>query len=327
MGGGMPNFEELRTRATTRAHQAPTQIFDRNGPDERMSAHRIKARESLASDTNPNPLPIVVFLDTSGSMGHVPTELARGGLVRFLNRITSLGAAGQQQPQICYSAVADYNDSAPFQFGQFEADNRMDEWLTRLHIGGGSGSASMHEAYPITLYALARKTECDIWKRGGKGHAFIIGDELCPSTITRSQIKAIFGDDVPKDLSTAALLAEAQQKWNISFLYVQTEAYGRQCVETINHGLEETFGAENVYRLDKEALGTPELMSALIAIKDGVLSAEVVPLDMRAIGVAENLIDAVATALKVSHGRQEVEAKVKKPDHDDRAPKSKIKSL
>ncbi len=327
MGGGMPDFVELRGRAETRAHQAPSQIFERSGPDERMSARQIKARESLASDTNPHPLPIVVFLDTSGSMGHVPTELSRGGLIQFLNRITSLGAAGQQQPQICYSAVADYNDAAPFQFGQFEADNRMDEWLTRLHMGGGSGSERMHEAYPVALYALARKTECDIWKRGGKGHAFIIGDEMCPAMITRAQIKAIFGDDVPHDLSTTALLAEVQEKWNISFLYVQTAAYNESMVGPIGKSLEQTFGAENVYRLDKEALGTPEIMSALIAVKDGVLSPEVVPLDMRAIGVAENLIDAVATALKVPHGRQEVEAKVKKPEYDDRAPKSKIKSL
>lgn len=302
MGGGHVDFEELQGRVDARATAThPTQVLTQQGQHEKMRPQGMTARECLASDDHLDPLPIAIMLDTTGSMGHVPANLAKRDLLRMLNRLTQMASAGAQTPQICYCGVADTLDATPFQPGQFEADNRMDDWLTRIHLGGGGGSESMHEAYGLALYFLARKTKCDIWKTGRKGFAFITGDEMCPRTLSKHVIREVFGDEVKHDIDVQTLIAEVREKWYLFFLYVETGHYGRENIEPIYRSWHELLGT-NVIRLDHDATGLPEVVSALIGIMRGVFKAEDVPQDLRQLGCEEPIVTAVARALQVGPG-------------------------
>ena len=301
MGGGMPDIKELKSRTTTRATQSMDEIMNRHGLHELMNPHGIVARECLASDTNPHPLPILFALDTTGSMGVLPRRLVKNDLIHVLERLTLMGAAKHFQPQICFSGIADTQDTAPCQIGQFEADNRMDDWLTKIYLDGGSGSAAMHEAYYLTLYALARKTKCDIWQQGGKGIALIAGDEKCPRVVPRQVIAQVFGDKLDRDLKVQDLIAEVREKWHLYFLYVATEAYGRENVEPIWRSWQELLG-DHAIRLDTQATAVPEIVASLVGISVGAFEAVDVPKDLRELGCDAAVITAVARALNVPDG-------------------------
>lgn len=302
MGGGYINFEDLAARTTERAAATkPADVFVQNTVHEKMAPAGMKARECVASDDHPNPVPIAFILDTTGSMLGVPYQLARHELPRMLSRLTQMASTGPHTPQICYGGVADVFDETPFQVGQFEADNRMDNWLTQLHIGGGGGPEHMHEAYTLALYFLGYKTSCDIHKQpGGKGIAFITGDEMCPGTLSRQVVQKVFGDNIPKDLTTADLLRTVQERWHLFFLYVDTGSY-HNSGQTIFSSWETLLG-QNAIWLDGQATGLPEVVSALIGTALGTFSVNDVPRDLREIGCEEPIIAAVAKALKVSAG-------------------------
>lgn len=297
MGRGMPNIDELRDIGAARA-TAPAAVFTSTTIHEQMVARGIVTRECLASDTSQNPLPIMYFLDTSGSMGHVPQQLATHDLPRTLIRFTEMGSVGSLDPQICFCGVADYSDRAPIQIGQFERDNRMDDWLTRMHLGGGAGSEHMHEAYPLALYAAAHKTTCDIWKNGKKGYVFITGDEMCPKTLSKYHVRQIFGDDVPQDISTEQLIEALNDRWNLFFLYVATNSYRENTVETIWKHWQKRLG-KNAIRLDANATALPEITSALIGITEGHYKASEVPKNLVSIGCTADIVRAAALALNV----------------------------
>lgn len=302
MGGGHVNFEELRSRVDARASATrPAEVLTQPRQHEKMRPQGMTPRECLASDDHLDPLPIAIVLDTSGSMGHVPANLAKRDLLRMLNLLTQMASTGTQTPQICYCGVADTADHAPFQPGQFEADNRMDDWLTRLFLGGGGGSESMHEAYGLALYFLARKTSCDIWKTGRKGFAFITGDEKCARIISKHVIRDVFGDEVEHDIDVRDLIIEVREKWHLFYLYVETGHYGRQYIEPIYQAWHELLG-NDVIRVDSEATGLPEVVSALIGATRGVFKVEDVPQDLRQLGCEEPIVAAVAKALRVGPG-------------------------
>jgi hypothetical protein len=169
MGSGLIDFTELRDLSVQREKKDVHEILAQRGMHEQMNPHSLTVRECVASDDHRNPLPILLALDTTGSMKRVPERLIKKDLLHLLTSLESTAATNGQTPQICFCGVADTRDSTPFQMGQFEADNRMDSWLQKINLGGGSGSEDMHEAYGLVLYALARKTKCDIWQRGKKG--------------------------------------------------------------------------------------------------------------------------------------------------------------
>ena len=301
MGGGRVDFAELSSRVAARQTATHVEeVFTQRELHEKMQPHRMTHRECIASDDHLDPLPIAFVLDTTGSMNHVPQKLARQDLLRLLNRLTEMASTGKSTPQICYCGVADTQDETPFQVGQFETDNRMDGWLTKIHVGGGAGPERMHEAYNLALYFLARKTTCDVWKKGGRGIAFITGDEFCPATHSRNVVAKVFGDELVDDLSTADLLKEVRDKWNLFFLYVKTGSYpGYE--ERIFQAWQTLLGP-NAIRLDADATALPEVVSALVGITQGVYQAEDVPQDLRELGCDEQIVAATAKALNVGPG-------------------------
>lgn len=296
--GEKPNTAELKERAEARKHLTQQQITQEAAAPDLMNPHGIKARECLACDTHPNPIPTMFVMDTSGSMKRIPYDLVKGGLPHLLERQSQMGSIGNGSSQICMCGNADLTDKHPFQFGQFEGDNRIDDWLTRIQIGGGGGSEIMHEAYTLGLYAASRKTKCACWKRRRKGHLFITGDELCNPILTVADVARIFGDTIKQDLSLEALLRETRKKWFVSFLYVHTGSYREQGETTIWPFWQNLLG-NDAYRLDAKATGLPELVNAIIGINEGQFTAEQVPQDLLELGCEAEICKAVAASLRL----------------------------
>lgn len=296
---GNVDVNELKDRTQARAHQSDHEMRQKAAAPDLMNPYGIKHRECLASDNHPDPLPTVFLMDTSGSMGIVPRDLARKDLPRLLERQTQMGSIGRHTSQICMCGVADLEDTYPLQLGQFEGDNRIDDWLLRIQIGGGGGSERMHEAYMLGLYFLARKTSCTCWNQQKKGYAFITGDEMCNPVLRRDDIQRIFGDSVPRDLHLESLLEEVRQKWHLSFLYVHTGSYGSDMGEQKIWPFWKHLLGKDAYQLDGRASGLPELVNAIIGIHEGNLDAQTVPQDLLELGCEPDICNAVATSLNV----------------------------
>lgn len=181
-----------------------------------LSPQGITVRESRDSDAHPESVGIAVFFDVTGSMGRVPVTL-QSKLCGLMGTLNNKGYC--TDPQILVRAVGDWHsDRVPLQIGQFESGIEIDEQLGLIYLEG-YGGGQKHESYQNALYFLANKTSMDCWeKRGKKGYAFIIGDELPYGGSTPREIKAIFGDTIGETVSTPELVRQVQEKFHLFFL-------------------------------------------------------------------------------------------------------------
>lgn len=111
------------------------------------------------------------------------------------------------------------------QAGQFESGLEIDDDLGRIWFtgnGGGGGS----ESYELMLYFYARHTVHDHWeKRGKKGYLFLFGDEKSFGFVRKAQVKQIFGDDIPKDIPVASIVAECQERYHVFYVLPNMTSY------------------------------------------------------------------------------------------------------
>lgn len=212
-----------------------------------MSPRNIDKRECRDSENHPNTVPIILALDTTGSMGSIPHELVKDGLPTLMGDLTQNGV---EDASLLFLGVGDHEcDSGPLQVGQFESgDKELDLWLTRTWIeGGGGGNAG--ESYLLAWYLAANHTVTDaLEKRNKKGFLFTCGDEPCLKNLPKSVIKEIMGDTARGQIATAEeLLAEAQKTYNVYHLHVLQgsagtrslsywkELLGQNCIEVNNY--------------------------------------------------------------------------------------------
>jgi hypothetical protein len=170
-------------------------------------------RESRDSENHPNAIPVIIALDVTGSMGHIPKMFLASGLPTLFSKLIQ---AGVEDIALCFIAIGDHEtDRAPLQVGQFESgDEEIDLWLTRTwpEKGGGNNAG---ESYHLAWYFAAYQTVTDAWeKRGQKGFLFTIGDEPCLPFLPSRAIKEITGGEQPT-IPTEDLLKIAQEKWNV----------------------------------------------------------------------------------------------------------------
>lgn len=177
-------------------------------------------RECIISDDHPDPTPIAVLFDVTGSMGSIPRTLQTkmAGLHGLLVR---KGYASD--PQILFGAIGDANtDQVPLQVGQFESDNAMDENLENIFLEGNGGGQGK-ESYALGAYFLAKHTYLDPFEKNGKkGYAFLIGDERYYRNVPRSHIQTIIGDTVEADIDTEAIFRELEKRYHVYFIAVES---------------------------------------------------------------------------------------------------------
>lgn len=218
MGGGSYDYMSRSVRTKSYSSMSRDTIFK----SESRRTHKvtqdldIKGKNRVCHDipgVHDDTFPIIIALDVTGSMGHVPERLVKRDFPEIMKKIID---AGVKDPQVCFVAIGDHEcDSVPLQVGQFEvSDELLDNWLTRLYLEGGGGS-NEGESYLLAWYFAARHVETHAWeKRHRKGVLITIGDEPNLTSLPDSDCQEIFGDGQGK-VSDKRILEEAQEKWDV----------------------------------------------------------------------------------------------------------------
>ncbi|MBO4372126.1 MAG: hypothetical protein J5826_04260 [Bacteroidales bacterium] len=213
MGAGYYSYDTAQMRRSAKYEKASmNEIFTQTTMDEKMNP-KGAIRECCENEEHPDTLPIIIGLDVTGSMGHVPAHLIKNDFPEVMKKILEEGVPC---PQLCFVAYGDHLcDEFPLQVGQFEAsDELMEQWLTKIYLeGGGGGNGG--ESTTLVYYFAARHTSCDaITKRGKKGLLITIGDEPNHPNYAKKDMNDIFGG-AEKDLTSGEIIDEARKNWDI----------------------------------------------------------------------------------------------------------------
>jgi len=226
MGGGSYDPIASRSRSTTYYQsKSREEVFTQRRIDPEMNPKGIKIRESRDSEEHPESFPIIIALDETGSMGHIPELLIKNVFPDIMEAIL---IAGIPNPQILFMGIGDccFNEQAPLQVGQFESsDELMEKWLTKIYLegrGGGNG----HESYPLAWYFASRHVVTDAWeKRGVKGVLITIGDEACQKILLKEQLDRYLDDGAEADVTASDLLAQTQERWQVFHIHCSAGSY------------------------------------------------------------------------------------------------------
>lgn len=209
-----------------------------------MDPKKITVRESRDSEAHPNVLPVILALDETGSMGHIPHSLIKDGLPKLMGGLIQKGA----DVSLLFLGIGDHEcDSYPLQVGQFESgDAELDLWLTRTYLegaGGGNGG----ESYLLAWHFANNFVSTDAWeKRGQKPFLFTVGDEPNLENLTGSALFDIYGRKLEGTTATT-LLAEVQKKFRVYHLHIThsgqaqrslarwKEVLGENCIEVSDY--------------------------------------------------------------------------------------------
>jgi hypothetical protein len=213
MGCGNYSYTNDVQRKLQNASMAQEEVFSQRNMSAEMNIYG-KIRECRDSEEHPDTFPIIIALDTTGSMGEIPRRLVTKDFPVIMQKIMEAGVA---HPQVCFVGIGDqYTDGAPIQVGQFEAsDDLLDKWLKTIWLeGGGGGNGG--ESYQLAWHFATAHTSVDAYsKRGVKGVLITIGDEPTHKSLHKDEIKRFFGDGCESNISTVQLLDEAQKSWNV----------------------------------------------------------------------------------------------------------------
>lgn len=251
--------EERRVRASRLgASAAREEIFHQRSIDPDMVI-KGKIRESRDSDEHPNSFPIIIALDTTGSMGHIPMDLIKGSFPEIMKSILE---SGVPDPQVCFIGVGDcYCDNAPIQCGQFESsDELMEKWFQKVYLEGGGGS-NPGESYNLAWFFALRHTVTDAWeKRKQKGVLITIGDEPCLAEIPQSNVIELFGDSVQSGALSSKLVEETSEKWELYHVHMGDKPYYSSVIEK----WKKLLGDDRVAVLPRENYNLVPVVSSII---------------------------------------------------------------
>ncbi|WP_299677929.1 hypothetical protein [uncultured Tenacibaculum sp.] len=223
MGGTRYNLSKraLKAQKEGYASKSINEIFKQNRErraHNSMNPNGVDFREARDSEVHPNSFPVILALDVTGSMGHIPHDLIKEGLPKLMGGIIQNGA---EDVALLFLGIGDHEcDSYPLQVGQFESgDEELDMWLTRTYIeSGGGGNAG--ESYLLSWYFAAFHTRTDAFeKRNQKGILFTIGDEPNLKHLPASAIQEIMGSG-QQTFSEMELFQEVQKKYDVFHISV-----------------------------------------------------------------------------------------------------------
>jgi hypothetical protein len=226
MGSGNWSHDAFRSVSTARSSKKVDDIFVHRALHAALDPAKMTMRESRDSADHPESNAVIVAFDVTGSMGEIPEYFAREALGTLMREL--LAKRPVTDPQLLVAAVGDaYSDKYPLQVGQFESDNRMDEWLTKIALEGGGGGQHM-ESYGLAHWFAGRHTSIDCFeKRATKGFLFTVGDEWPHPKMERGQIANIFGKEsaVETDIAFGDALASAQRLYEVFHVVVASRSY------------------------------------------------------------------------------------------------------
>ncbi len=187
-----------------------------------------KVRESVSSVDNPNPIPIAVFLDVTGSMANQP-QVAADNLPGLYALIKEKGYV--TNPHIMFGAVGDaHGDRAPLQVGQYEADARVLDWLQKIWMEGGGGgdvgSRGAHEDYELMMYYMANHTDLDANAKGKRGYLILCADELPYPKLECRVVEEFLGERIESDIPFDDILAMVKKKFHFFYILPRSANHG-----------------------------------------------------------------------------------------------------
>lgn len=184
-------------------------------------------RECRDSDDHPLSIPVMIFVDVTGSMGQIPHHLIQN---KFPELMDTMLEHGVKDAQICFGAIGDhYSDNVPLQVGQFEQDTtKLVDSLANIYIEGCGGGQRM-ESYPLAWYIAAFHTSTDAYeKRGIKGFLFTIGDESFHQQYNGKFIQNLMGMKEKTGNYTAQQLYQAAlEKYHVFHVHVEDGSYSQ----------------------------------------------------------------------------------------------------
>ena len=249
-------------------------------------------REARDSDENPLSTPIAVMFDVTGSMHRVP-QILQKSLCSLMGLCLRQGFI--EDPAILIGGIGDAKcDIAPVQIGQFESGNEIENDLNHLFLEGGGGGQQM-ESYELALYFLARKTSMDCFeKRGKKGYAFIIGDEMPYAKVNRREVRRVFGDTLQSDIPLRQILAEAEEKFEVYSILPNLTAYYND--RKIIKCWRKLLGQRALKLEDPKAIS--ELIASTIGLAEQSISFDDLEDKLQSEGTSEAAAKAVSKALQ-----------------------------
>lgn len=228
MGHSSYSVSDRTVRAKTRnyATASVNTIFTQNTERKAhadMNPNGVAFRESRDSEAHPNAIPIQLYLDVTGSMGHIPHDMIKEGLPTLMS---SLIQNGVPDAALMFGAIGDHEcDNYPLQVAQFESgDAELDMWLTRTYLESGGGG-NKGESYLLAWYFAANHIQTDAWdKRKEKGFIFTIGDEPNLQNLPISSVKNIMGSAAvgqSGSFTADELLAKAQERNHVFHIFLE----------------------------------------------------------------------------------------------------------
>lgn len=219
--------------------------------------------ESRDSVEHPESNAIFVCFDVTGSnkARAVDAQKRLPNLMNLLEKYIS-------DPQVLVASNDDYNvePTRSVQISDYESDNRVDDHIRNI-ILVGNGGGNMGESYDLMLYAAARKTIIDCMEvRQKKGYLFMYADEPFFDQVDADQVKAVFGDDIKKDIPIKTIIKEAQELYNV-FIIWPDGGY----IEARDQYIK-LFGKENVLTLQSPNL-ICELIGSVVGINEEKLAS------------------------------------------------------
>lgn len=191
-------------------------------------------RECCDNEEHPNTVPVVICLDTTGSMGYVGVEVAKK-----LNVIITELYERYMDIEIMVMGIGDLAyDRAPVQISQFESDIRIAEQLDKVFMergGGGNG----YESYSAAWYFGLKHCKLDCWNRGKKGIIITTGDEPLNPYLPARYLNTISGDTNEADVETNALYNAASEKYDIYHIAINDSGTSYSYYES---RIKSTFG-------------------------------------------------------------------------------------
>jgi len=233
MGGGHYDRDAHEALVAPRVNKPKEQVFTQRRLHASLNPFGVTMRESRDSDNHPNSRAVIMVMDETASMQHIPHLLATKILPTFMTTVIDEGTLPDAQVMVMAIGDAENGEQAPLQVGQFESEGQlMDKDLINIYLENGGGG-NQGESYDLAIYFAARHTSIDCYeKRGEKGYLFITGDEPCFSRVNAHSVKRVIGDDLDRDIPIDDIIAEASKRYHVFFLIPDLNRRSYQSCET-----------------------------------------------------------------------------------------------
>lgn len=219
------NYRSL-SREQVFSHQVHEKLDPRNVKVGKGERKGMQLRESILSEANPDPTPIILALDVTGSMRDVVEQIAKEELPKMMTQIHEQSVVSD--PHVMFMAIDDVHvqGHGALQVSYFEPDLKIVEQLRQLWlVGNGGGNSS--ESYDLAWYFAGKHTYLENFEKTGKpGFLFTFGDEPFPVvTNTVHELETIFGPGEYEPTSPTTCLQLAQQKFQVFHISIVKGGY------------------------------------------------------------------------------------------------------